>query len=114
MRTLMAPVHGQISTLNDRADLRVGRAIAHSADAPERHGWTWAGPTGTMAVPTPPDDPKGAHPDDIFSADTRPVPVVLPARLRPRPPVRNPARDALPRRRPGPRPADRHQLDPCG
>ena len=44
----------------------------------------------------------------------RPVPVVLPARRRPRPPVRPPARPPVPRGRPGPGPADRHQLDPGG
>ena len=35
----------------------------------------------------------------------RPVPVVLPTRRRPRPPLRTQARPAVPRRRPGPRPA---------
>ncbi len=46
--------------------------------------------------------------------DTRPVPVVLLARRRPRPPLRTPARPPLPRGRPGPGPADRHQLDQGG
>src|SRR5438128_169872 len=76
--------------------------------------WTGAGPTGTMAVTTLPDTPNGAGPDDILASDTRPVPVVLSARRRPRPPVRPEARTAVPRRRPGPGAPDRHHLDPGG
>ena len=53
-------------------------------------------------------------PDDILASDTRPVPVVLPARHPPRPPVRPEARPAVPRRRPGPGTPDRHHLDQGG
>ena len=45
---------------------------------------------------------------------TRPVPVVLLARRRPRPPLRPAARPPVPRGRPGPGPADRHHLDQGG
>ena len=45
---------------------------------------------------------------------TRPVPVVLLARRRPRPPLRPPARPPVPRGRPRPGPADRHHLDQGG
>ena len=53
-------------------------------------------------------------PDDILAPDPRPMPVVLLARRRPRPPLRPEARPALPRGRPGPGPADRHHLDQGG
>ena len=50
-------------------------------------------------------------PDDIFSPDARPVPAVLLARRRPRPPLRPQARPAVPRGRPRSGAADRHHLD---
>jgi Sulfatase-modifying factor enzyme 1 len=56
-----------------------------------------------------PDIPNGADPDDILASDNRPVPVVLPDRIRSRPAHCTPAGDTLLRRRPGPRPADRHR-----
>src|SRR5262245_62638071 len=54
--------------------------------------------------------PDGAS-HDILASAPDPVPVVYPDRLSPRPPIRTPARPPLPRGGPGPRAADRHQLD---
>src|SRR5262249_38024652 len=50
-------------------------------------------------------------PDDLLAPDTCAVPVVLAARLGPRPPIRSTARPPVPRGRPPPRPADRHPPD---
>jgi hypothetical protein len=72
---------------------------------PASSGCTGAGPAGTMAVTTPARHPSGAGPDDIFSPAARPRPVVLVARLAPRPPLRPEARPPVPRGDPRTRPA---------